>query len=215
VTKSLAKQLSEKRADMMVLELESIALKLFEERGYGPVTVEDIAAQAGIATRTFYRYFPGKEDLLQVRLQRRAEWFRSALWSRPDDEPPVQSLRIVFGAPMSAEEEEQTRRWIGVVSTTPAPLLSVLGGVHLHIHGALAEFFGSRLGMEADSLVPTMLAAAAGGVLQAASSQWFQHGGDLPTIQAESLHVLEEGTRTDWASLRLTNGNQPARARKR
>lgn len=41
------------------------ALDLFCEQGYDAVTLVDIAAQAGISTRTLYKYFPTKDALLQ------------------------------------------------------------------------------------------------------------------------------------------------------
>lgn len=44
--------------------LEQAALDLFEERGYGRTTVEDIAARAGLTERTFFRYFTDKREVL-------------------------------------------------------------------------------------------------------------------------------------------------------
>ncbi len=62
-TQSLARQLRVKRSEMMVSELEAVALRLFEQRGFD-ITVEGIASEAQISVRTFYRYFPAKDDVL-------------------------------------------------------------------------------------------------------------------------------------------------------
>lgn len=40
------------------------ALALFAEQGYADTTVDQIAAAAGVARRTFFRYFPGKDDAI-------------------------------------------------------------------------------------------------------------------------------------------------------
>lgn len=40
------------------------AMKVFARRGYANARVEDILEEAGIARRTFYRYFTNKDDVL-------------------------------------------------------------------------------------------------------------------------------------------------------
>ena len=44
-------------------ELEQTAFALFAERGFEQTTVDEIAAAAGIGRRTFFRYFPSKNDV--------------------------------------------------------------------------------------------------------------------------------------------------------
>ena len=39
-------------------------MALFQERGYGRTTVEEIAARAGLTERTFFRYFADKREVL-------------------------------------------------------------------------------------------------------------------------------------------------------
>lgn len=206
---SLASQLKEKRSEMIISELEAVALRLFDERGFGEVTVEQIASGAGISVRTFYRYFAVKEDVLQVRIDKRNEVIGIALRARPADEAPLHSLRLALEEEASTVDTELLRRWIGVISATPGVLRGVVGGLHLKTHPLLAEFFASRLDVPTDALVPTMLAAAAVGVIQAATTQWFFRGGDLATTMSESFAVLESGIGTDWGPWSAGSGPLP------
>ena len=193
-TQSLAAQLRVKRSEMMISELEAVALRLFEARGFDEVTVDEIASEAHISARTFYRYFPTKEDVLQVKIDRRTEALRVALSARPVDEHPLHSIRLALEEAVSLEDQAMLRRWTVVVAATPSVLRAVLGGIQLKSQRVIAAFLGSRLGMPSDALVPTMLAAAAGGVIQAAQTQWFLLGGDLATKLSEGIEVLERGT---------------------
>jgi TetR/AcrR family transcriptional regulator, regulator of mycofactocin system len=221
-TESLAAQMRAKRSELMLSELEDVALGLFAERGFEAVTVDEVASAAHISVRTFYRYFPAKEDVLQVRIARRAQALRVALSTRPADEAPLHSLRVALEEVVSAEDPALRRRWTAVVAATPSVLPAVIGGIQLKSLRAIAEFLGSRLGLPSDGLVPTMLAAAVGGVIQAASTQWFIQGGDLATKMAEGLEVLERGIGSDprtWSSRtkspRTTGRNKPANRRAR
>lgn len=54
----------ERRRSILLSEYERLALELFAERGYHNVTVDDIAQAAGVTTRTLFRYFPSKQDVL-------------------------------------------------------------------------------------------------------------------------------------------------------
>lgn len=179
------------RSELMTSELEDIALRLFEQRGFGDVTVDEIAAAAQISVRTFYRYFPSKELLLQVRVERRSAALRAVLAARPADEPVLASLRIAIPEAMAAEDPELVRRWITVIANGPDLVRGVLGGVQMKIQGVIADFVATRMTPPQDAFASAILAGAVGGAVQSALRHWFVNGGDLPATVARGLDVLE------------------------
>ncbi len=50
------------------------ASRLFTERGYAMVTVDDVGRAAGIAGPSFYNHFPSKQDLMVAVVTRSDEW---------------------------------------------------------------------------------------------------------------------------------------------
>lgn len=202
----LTQELSARRSAMLLAELEATALRLFEERGFDQVTVEEIAAAAGISPRTFYRHVPTKEDIFQLTIDRRSDALRAALASRPGDEPPMHSLRLAVEEVLRRENPELVRRWTAVIVATPSVLKSVVGGIHLKSRRVMAQFFAARLGVAEDSLVPSILAAAAGGAIEATQAHWYFCGGDLATTVSHGFLVLERGLGSDpaaWDAERL------------
>lgn len=78
----------------------------------------------------------------------------------------------------------------------------------------IAEFFGSRRGFPADAFVPTMLAAATQGLVQAAHTRWFLRGGDLSGIVSEGLEILGQGIGTDPTTWSASMGKKDAKRRR-
>jgi TetR/AcrR family transcriptional regulator, regulator of mycofactocin system len=191
MNESIAAALKWKRSELMSLQLEDAALRLFEQRGFGNVTVDEIAEAAGISVRTFYRYFPAKELLLHVRIEQRSAALTAALASRPDGEPPLTSLRVAIPEAMGTEDPEVVRRWITVLTNAPELVRGVLGGVQMKIQGVIAGFLAGRLGPHDDAFTATILAGAVSGAVQAALTTWFVKGGDLRATVSKSLAVLE------------------------
>jgi len=190
---SLVQRARKTRSEVMISQIETVALALFMERGFDAVTVEEIAASAGISPRTFYRYFPLKEDVLQARIRQRAEALRDALAKRPSAEPPLHSVRAAFEAVLSNEDLALLEQWITVIAVSPSVLRAVLGAKILALNGVLAEFFGARMGVPKDALAPETLAAAVSGIIQGAQIRWHSRGGSLVAIVSESLRILEQG----------------------
>src|SRR5262245_42113156 len=57
-----------KPAGQVRSDLLTAAAQLFARRGFSEVAIADIARAAGVATGTFYRYFPSKDEVM-VRLR--------------------------------------------------------------------------------------------------------------------------------------------------
>jgi AcrR family transcriptional regulator len=68
------------------------AIELFERDGYDATTVADIAAAADIGTRTFFSYFPSKEEVLFPEMDGRVRTAVAAIADRRPDEGPVDVL---------------------------------------------------------------------------------------------------------------------------
>lgn len=69
------------------------ALRRFLDKGAAAPSVADIATDAGVTQRTFYRYFPSKEHVLFSDYDARLDWFRAALRVCPAREPLVVAIR--------------------------------------------------------------------------------------------------------------------------
>src|SRR6516164_7090619 len=63
--------------------LREAALKSFARKGFTNVTVTELAAEAGVTERTFFRHFPTKEAVLFQDYDTHLEWLAEALAQRP------------------------------------------------------------------------------------------------------------------------------------
>src|SRR5687767_2933893 len=77
-------------------ELTAVAQDLFAAQGYDNTTVDQIAAAAGMSKRTFFRYFPSKDDLVIGKYDLFGDRMAEALDARPKNEPVWESLRRMF-----------------------------------------------------------------------------------------------------------------------
>jgi AcrR family transcriptional regulator len=152
--------------------LRLAALRLAVLRGWDQVRVEDIAAEAGVSTRTFNNYFASKEEAFLATAYERAARAEAALAARPADEPlwPALTTAIVD----SFATEEIDLRQARLIRPTPT-----LAGEQLKafavIERALAHGVATRIGADIEhDIYPRLVAGAVMSATRVAFEHWTQ-----------------------------------------
>lgn len=150
--------------------LQDAAHRMFEERGYTHTTVRDIAAAAGVTERTFFRYFPSKEDLVLDEVLDLIPVMRSLVVARPAEEGPYDA---VLGAALDLIAD----RGLGLMFSGPPQrfpgqpvrqFLPVLTQFEEGLAGALEERLAADGEPGAVALRAAVLARAAVGAMRSA-----------------------------------------------
>ena len=151
--------------------IRAAALTLTRERGYAAMTVDDVAALAGVSRRTVFNHFASKADLLVVGL-----------------EPPVPAVVEAFvngsgslledlGALLAsgAESVESERGWLlsfpEIVRDNPEVERAVHERLRI-VAQSLAEAAGRRLGAEPDDPRTRAVVALAMAIQRSSLDLW-------------------------------------------
>lgn len=201
-----AEGLRERHRKRTAADLEEAALRLFSEKGFDAVTIDDIAAAADVSRRTFFRYFASKEDVILSDHPKRLGELQAALDRRPADEPALTALRhaILSLAGSFEDQRDHMLRRFRLVTATPAleaRSLCLQRNWETAVTGMLAQRMGAD---PAKDLRPGVVAATTMAAMRMATNNWLTGGGegDLPAIVADALDLLDGGLQTVSASAR-------------
>ncbi|NUU22016.1 MAG: TetR family transcriptional regulator [Streptomycetaceae bacterium] len=156
------------------------AVALFDEKGFDATTVDDIAAAAGISARSFFRYFPAKEDAVIGDQTELGGLVRDALAARPADEPPWRAMRAALRPVVELVEQdvERSLRTVRVLTST-ASLRARNLEKHILWGHMLTPLMAQRLGPSATGDVPAQAIVVAGlSCLDVAFGGWVAAEGD-------------------------------------
>ena len=176
--------------------LRRAALKSFARKGFANVTVTELAAEAGVTERTFFRHFPTKEAVLFQDYETQLEWLAEALAQRPATESLFDAvLASVAAFPHDLEVVRQA-------ATARAELISAeriashLRVVQSSFADVLTEFVKNRNPDVANvDLAAEVAGSTVAAALLVAVENWGRNGcvGDLGELVAASLDLVRSG----------------------
>lgn len=102
------------------LEIAMAAKSLFVAKGFDNVGAEEIAAEAGVSLRTFYRYFTSKDEAMSPILAQGMANFAASIVGRPDVESLAVAAEAAFQENSANVGPENVHTLIRLLIDTPA-----------------------------------------------------------------------------------------------
>lgn len=161
--------------------LEHAALTLVAERGLAGVTVEDIAAAADVSARTFFNYFPSKEDALVGPGPVSLAELRERLAALPPRVPVLEALRRLARAE-AQRLQEQREQWLlrlKVFERNPSLFPRIVAG-GAETERVVAAAVARRIGVAPGSGYPELVAAVTMAAFRVAMVRWSAADGRPP-----------------------------------
>jgi AcrR family transcriptional regulator len=120
--------------------LERAALELFAAQGFAETTVPQITEHAGLTTRTFFRHFADKREVLFASADELREELVDIVRDAPHDLAPRELLRHALerASGIFAPRFDDVRRWRAVVASDDALRERALRKQHLSIESMTA-----------------------------------------------------------------------------
>jgi AcrR family transcriptional regulator len=164
------------------------AMRLFAERGFDGVTIADIAEAAEIAPRTYFGYFPTKEDVVFHEHDEMLAGLETAIAARAEGETTLDAMRAWLAAVLvdhdPANELDRMRKQL----VHESPALEVRSAANIsEFERALRRGVATDLGDAPEDLRPRIVAAAATAALMA-----LDEVGEELIAEREPMDIIDE-----------------------
>jgi AcrR family transcriptional regulator len=176
--------------------LRRAALASFASKGFSNVTVTELAREAGVTERTFFRHFPTKEAVLFADYETQVEWLSDSLARRP---PSESVFDAVLGAVDSFPHDFEVVRQAASARTeliSAERIAAHLRVVQASFAGVITSFVAERYSGMADiDLLAEVAGATLAAALVTAVESWGRHGctDDLNGITATCVNLVRSG----------------------
>lgn len=183
--------LREHKKQMTRQRISDIATRLFAQRGFDAVTVEDIARAAEVSKMTVFNYFPRKEDLVVDREAELLALVRDAMAAAD----PLAGLRAMFqtlarqGHPLMGAVAGAPAFW-ALINSSPVLVARswAIGGALEH---EIAQQLGRRDQPAADAMLIAAMIAASWRAIWRDAIRRVEAGDALPAIRRAQHRQLD------------------------
>jgi mycofactocin system transcriptional regulator len=180
-------------------KLELIALRLFTAQGFEETTIDQIAAEAGVSRRAFFRYFGSKPDVLWGEFDSEVATIRALLDEVPAGLPVMEAVRqaVLAANHYRVADVPELRARMALIGSVPALMASA--AVHYDAwERAISDFVARRAGQPAGSLYPLAVGRATLAACRAGYDRWVVHAdADLTVYLDAALRALAAGFADD------------------
>ncbi len=172
------------------------ALDLFAEQGFAETTIEDIAARADVAPRTFFRYFPNKAAVLQPATDDYLERFGSILDDAPVDDTPLATLQRAVRETLGEFHEDRERILLQKQISVEAHI-DLGADEFARLWAAFEALIAQRFDLDAETdPAPSLYTGIAIGIVSGAVRAWLADDArgdlrELVDVGFDALHGLE------------------------
>lgn len=176
--------------------IEKAAMKLFLERGFDGTTIEDITEAADVSKRSFFDYFPSKEEVVFAWQDSFADDLAAAVAARPSGEPVVKVVEeALISATIAAAADPQSLAIAALIRDTPT-LCARDQLKYARLEQKLTEALSARAGEgEEEKFRMRLLAAIVVGAMRVAGEKWHENTSEEP-LEVFAKNVFREFWKT-------------------
>jgi AcrR family transcriptional regulator len=181
--------------------ISNVATRLFIERGFDHVTVDEIAAAADVGRMTVFNYFPRKEDMFFDLDEEGREMLREALRQRDPSVAPIETLRLLAHRMIAdrspyVEFSARSQRFIETIEgseTLEARARAIRDELAQVVTVALSECAG-RIPADPDAYLAAGLLLATWTIAFAQAHRTFRETRNTKEANAAFLAIIDKGT---------------------
>jgi len=179
-------------------ELRRAAYRLFVDRGYEKVSVDDIAVAAGLSRRTVFRHVASKEDLLLGPVRHGGAAIARLLEEQPGRLSPDKALKNAIVARAAAFEDGESQFWRAAILSAPE-LLDKITMISAVDRDHIIKIVADRMGTDSGDPQPGLLVHLAFAAGDYGFQRWIrQRDGDGTTLRDWVQRSLDSIVGRQW-----------------